>query len=76
MCIAANKIKGARAIIGYNIKTTELGRKHNNANILCLPGQAASVDFSNAIVRKFLETKFDGDERFVRRNEKIEEEEK
>ncbi|MEK7681085.1 MAG: RpiB/LacA/LacB family sugar-phosphate isomerase [Patescibacteria group bacterium] len=74
MCIAANKVKGARAIIGYNIQATELGRKHNNANILCLPGRILpSADFSNAIVKKFLETKFDGDERFVRRNKKIEE---
>ena len=73
MCIVANKIKGAYAIMGYNLRATELGRKHNNANILCLPGILPSLDFSNAIVKKFLETKFDGDERFVRRNEKIKE---
>jgi len=72
MCIAANKIKGAYAILGYNIQSTELGRKHNNANIVCLPGRLLpSADFTNAIVKKFLETKFEGDERFVRRNEKI-----
>ena len=77
MCIAANKIKGAYAIMGYNIHATELGRKHNNANILCLPGRLLpSVDFTNAIVKKFLETKFDGDARFVRRNDKIKEIEK
>lgn len=74
MCIAANKIKGAYAIMGYNIQAAELGRKHNNANILCLPGRLLpSLDFANAIVKKFLETKFDGNERFVRRNEKIKE---
>ncbi len=73
MCIVANKIKGAYAIMGYNIGATELGRKHNNANILCLPGHLPSIDFTNAIVKKFLETKFEGDERFVRRNKKIEE---
>lgn len=77
MCIAANKIKGAYAIMGYNIQAAELGRKHNNANILCLPGRLLpSLDFANAIVKKFLETKFDGDARFVRRNRKIEEIEK
>ncbi len=73
MCIVANKVKGAYAIIGYNILATELGRKHNNANILCLPGNPPSLDFTKAIVKKFLETKFDGDERFLRRNKKIEE---
>ncbi|HSR89151.1 MAG TPA: RpiB/LacA/LacB family sugar-phosphate isomerase [Candidatus Udaeobacter sp.] len=71
MCIAANKIKGAYAIIGYNISATEMGRKHNDANILCLPGNPASLDFAYAIIKKFLETKFDGDARLVRRNQKI-----
>ncbi len=72
MCITANKVKGAYAIIGYNILATELGRKHNNANILCLPGNPPSLDFAKAIVKKFLDTKFDGDERLKRRNQKIE----
>ncbi len=77
MCIAANKVKGAYAILGYTLRATELGRKHNNANILCLPGRLLpSADFTNAIVKKFLETKFEGDKRFVRRNEKIKEMEK
>ncbi len=76
MCIVANKIKGAYAILGYTLRATELGRKHNNANILCLPERLATQDFTNAIVKKFLETKFDGDARFMRRNEKIKEIEK
>lgn len=77
MCIAANKVKGAYGIMGYNLQATELGRKHNNANILCLAGRLLpSLDFAKAIVKKFLETKFDGDARFVRRNKKIEEIEK
>jgi ribose 5-phosphate isomerase B len=76
MCITANKIKGAYAIIGYNIQSTEMGRKHNNANILCLPSNLPSLDFSKAIVKKFLTTKFDGDERLMRRNKKIQDLEK
>ncbi len=76
MCITANKIKGAYAIIGYNIQSTEMGRKHNNANILCLPSNPPSLDFTKAIVKKFLTTKFDGDERLVRRNKKIQDLEK
>lgn len=74
MCIATNKVKGAYGIMGYNLQATELGRKHNNANILCLAGRLLpSLDFANTIVKKFLETKFDGDARFVRRNNKIKE---
>jgi len=71
MCIAANKVKGALAIVGYSITGAELGRKHNNANVLCLAGRVLTEDHASAITKKFLETKFDGDERFVRRNRKI-----
>jgi len=76
MCIAANKINGIKAIVGYNIEGTEMGRKHNNANVLCLAAKVLSQDHATAIVKKFLETQFDGDERLVRRNKKIEELEK
>ena len=36
MAISANKTKGIRAAVGYNLKSTQLSRQHNNANILCL----------------------------------------
>ena len=36
MAISANKTKGIRAAVGYNTKSTQLSRQHNNANILCL----------------------------------------
>jgi ribose 5-phosphate isomerase B len=71
MCIAANKIKGARAIIGYSISGAELGRQDNDANILCLAARALSKDHAEAIVKKFLETNFKDEERYVRRIEKI-----
>ncbi len=76
MCITANKIKGARAIAGYNIEGAELGRRHNDANILCLASKFLSDDHARAIVKKFLETEFENDARLVRRNEKISELEK
>ena len=76
MCIAANKVNGARAIVGYSISGTEFGRQDNDANILCLAGRVLSKDHAEAIVKKFLETNFKGEERFVRRLEKITELEK
>ena len=36
MAISANKTKGIRAAVGYNVKSTQLSRQHNNANILCI----------------------------------------
>jgi ribose 5-phosphate isomerase B len=71
VCIAANKNKGIRAIIGYNIKSAELGKEHNNANVLCLAGRVLTEEHAMMIVKKFLETPFSGDERHVRRLKKI-----
>lgn len=76
MCIAANKIKGARALLGFNIEATEWARKDDHVNILCLPGEYISEEYAMSIVKKFLETQPDQDERFVRRLKKIEEIEK
>jgi ribose 5-phosphate isomerase B len=76
MCIAANKIKGARAIVGYSISGAELGRQDNDANILCLAGRILSKDHAEAITKKFLETNFKSEERFSRRLDKIAELEK
>ena len=36
MAISANKIKGIRAAVCYNAKSTRLSREHNNANIIAL----------------------------------------
>jgi len=71
MSMSANKVPGVRAALVADAETAARARQHNNANILCMPGKPASLDFAFAIVKKFLETKFDGDARFVRRNQKI-----
>jgi len=71
VCMVANKIKGGRAILGYSIEAAERGRQHEDANVLCLAGDYLSNEHAKAIVKKFLETKFDGLERRVRRNQVI-----
>lgn len=71
MCIAANKIKGVRAIVGYSISGAELGRQHNDANILCLAARVLSKDHAEAITKKFLETNFKDEEKHIRRINKI-----
>lgn len=71
MNIVANKIKGARAIVGYSIQGAELARKHNNANILCLAGRILSEEHALAVTKTFLASKFEAEPRFIRRNKKI-----
>jgi len=71
MCIAANKIAGIRAIHGSSIKETEMGKKDNDANVLCLAARVLSTEYALAIVKTFLNTDFDKQERRIRRLEKI-----
>ena len=70
MSIAANKIKGIRAAVGYNIKSTQLSRRHNNANILCLGSRLTKKRDIIKILSIFLNTKFEGG-RHKRRINKI-----
>lgn len=72
--ISANKIDGIRAAeyYGGNLEIVKLSREHNDANILSLGARFVSVDEAKEAVKIFLETKFSGDERHVRRLNKIE----
>jgi ribose 5-phosphate isomerase B len=56
----ANKHQGIRAALCWNPETAKLAREHNNANILCLPGRFISDEEGIAILKNFMETKFEG----------------
>ena len=70
MAISANKTKGIRAAVGYNSKSTQLSRQHNNANILCIGSRLTKRKEIKKIVSIFLRTKFEGG-RHKRRIKKI-----
>ena len=70
MAISANKTKGIRAAVGYNSKSTQLSRQHNNANILCVGSRLTKKKDIIKIVSIFLKTKFEGG-RHKRRINKI-----
>lgn len=72
VCIAANRHPQIRAGIGYNLTAAEAMRKDDDANILCIAGRVLQPDFAKSIVKKFLATKFSGDERYIRRIAEIE----
>lgn len=72
VCIAANKVNGVRATIGYSIEGAELARRDDNVNVLCLAGRIVSPDYALAIVNKFLNTAFRTDsDKYLRRINKI-----
>ena len=71
MCITANKIKGARAVIPYSMKEARLSKEHNNANIMCLSGWSTHLHKAKRMIEIFLTTPFSKEPRHVRRVEKI-----
>lgn len=72
MSIAANKVHGIRAALGWDPREVELTRQHNNANVLTLGASLTPPALCLDLVRIFLETNFDGG-RHERRVNKISE---
>ncbi len=71
MC--ANKVPGVRAAVYYggNMDIIKLARSHNNANVLSLGARFISEEEAEIATKGFIETKFSGDIRHVRRIEKM-----
>lgn len=59
MAMTANKNKDIRAAICWDVEIAALARKHNNANILCLPARFISSELASQIVGTFLTTAFE-----------------
>ncbi len=73
-CIAANKVKGVRAALAYNQSSARRCRNDNDANVLCLGGQAMDHQLALRIVDVFINTPFSKAERHQRRLDKISQE--
>ncbi|GAA3695056.1 ribose-5-phosphate isomerase [Zhihengliuella alba] len=69
--IAANKVKGVRAALAWNLETAKLARDHNDANVVALGGRQHSLEEATAIIEAFLAEPFSGAERHARRIGKI-----
>ncbi len=70
MDMAANKHKNIRAALCYNIKSTKLSRKHNNANVIALGSRLTKKEVALKCINIFLKTNFEGG-RHLRRVKKI-----
>lgn len=60
VAITANKHQGIRAAICWDNELAELAKKHNNANIICIPARFIALDLAKSIIKTFLETPFEG----------------
>jgi ribose 5-phosphate isomerase B len=70
MSITANKVKGIRAALCHDELTAELARKHNDANVLCMPADLIGEELMKRVVHVWIMTKFEGG-RHERRISKI-----
>jgi len=73
MVIAANKKRGIRAAAGRDVKSVRHARVDNNINVLAVAGDWTKEEEAKKMIKTFLETKFSGEERHVRRLKKIRE---
>jgi ribose 5-phosphate isomerase B len=58
--LAANKVKGIRAVCVSDTFSAEMGKAHNNANILSLGERVLGTGLAIKIVDTFLDTPFEG----------------
>lgn len=71
MCMAANRFKGIRASLCWNLEEARASRNDDDSNILCLSSRYLSLDESESIINVFLNTAFAGAPRFIRRIEEL-----
>ncbi len=70
MSITANKVDLVRAALCHDELTAQMSRRHNDANVLCLPADLMGDALMQSIVKMWLTTEFEGG-RHARRVEKI-----
>jgi len=68
--IVANRFRGVRAALCYNLKAARLSREHNDSNVLVLGASFVDFDLAKRIVKVWLQTPFLG-KRHKRRLNKI-----
>lgn len=70
MNMVANKHQGIRSALCWSEETSKLARLHNDANVCAIPARFISDAEGLLIVKRFLETSFEGG-RHIKRIEKI-----
>ena len=60
VCMTANKHAGIRAALCWSEEITQLARRHNDANVVCIPARFVSEGEALSMVDAFLTTAFEG----------------
>jgi ribose 5-phosphate isomerase B len=70
-CIVANKVRGVRACLIHESFSAHQGVEDDNMNVICLGGRVIANTLAWELVRTFLEARFSGAERHLRRLAKV-----
>ena len=60
VCITANKHQGIRAGLSWENDVAKLIRKHNNANVICIPARFVALPLAFEMIDNFMNTAFEG----------------
>ena len=69
--VAANKVSGIRAALCHDTYSAHQGVEHDDMNVLVLGERVIGVELAKELVHAFLGAKFTGEERHVRRLQKV-----
>lgn len=58
--LAANKVRGIRAVVCSEPCTARLSRQHNDANVLAFGARIVGIEMAKMIVETWLDTEFEG----------------
>ena len=70
--IAACKVAGIRAAVCHDVYSAHQGVEHDDMNVLCLGSEIVGAELAAELVKAFLQSSFDGGERYVARLRKVE----
>ena len=68
--IVANRVRGVRCALCWNVETAEMGRRHNDCNAISIGQRMISIEIAFDIVKVWLKTPFAGG-RHLRRIKEI-----
>jgi ribose 5-phosphate isomerase B len=73
VAVAANKLRGIRATVAHDTYTAAQCVAHDDCSVICLGARVVGPAYAADIVRAFAAARFSGEERHVRRLEKVSE---
>ncbi len=70
-CIAANKLRGIRAVLSHDTYSAHQAVEHDDANVLCMGARIIGAALAEEIVLAFARAEFTAEERHQRRLDKV-----